>query len=155
MYVTVFGIAMVALAYMFYGIRALHRAAEATLPRRGRVGAWMSLAGACCLAAFSVQTIASQISVGRSPEAFWLFLFGFLFLIIGTGLLASGMRKAAVMKTYALWVAVACVGALVATFAAVDPFHDIGLFVFDAAWIALGTKLLTRERQPARTTATA
>ncbi|MGH2756770.1 MAG: hypothetical protein ACRDI3_03170 [Actinomycetota bacterium] len=150
-FVTVFGIAMVALAYMFYGIRALHQAAEASLPRRGRIGGWLSFSGASGLAIFSVQTAATQISVGRSPEAFWLFFFGFLSLIVGTGLLASGMRKAIVMKQYAPWVAVASIGAFVATFIAVDPFHDIGLFVFDGAWIALGTKLLTHGRQPATT----
>ena len=39
-------------------------------------------------------------------------------------------------------------GILVAITLDIDPIHDIGLFVFEGAWIALGVTLLRADRLP-------
>jgi hypothetical protein len=39
---------------------------------------------------------------------------------------------------------VAVVGLIVALALDVDPIHDIGLFVFEGAWVALGIALIRR-----------
>jgi hypothetical protein len=42
---------------------------------------------------------------------------------------------------------VGAAGILVAITLDVDPIHDIGLFVFEGAWVALGVALLRAERR--------
>lgn len=45
--------------------------------------------------------------------------------------------------------AVAVAGVVLAVVTEADPWHDLGLFVFEGAWIALGITLLRgRERLP-------
>jgi hypothetical protein len=39
-------------------------------------------------------------------------------------------------------------GAIAAVVTEADPVHDIGLFVFEAAWASLGVTLLRAERRP-------
>lgn len=127
---------LVALLVAIWNLREL-------LPTRaGRAGFWLSLVGALPLVAFAVQAVVSVARTGDVPENFILFLLGFLFLIIGQPLMAFALRRFGSW----LWAAplVGMVGAIVAISVGVDPIHDIGLFVFEGAWVAFGTALLRR-----------
>jgi hypothetical protein len=50
---------------------------------------------------------------------------------------------------------VGAAGILVTITLDVDPIHDIGLFVFEGAWVALGVALLRAEHRPRPETASA
>jgi hypothetical protein len=50
---------------------------------------------------------------------------------------------------------VGAAGILVAITLDVDPIHDIDLFVFEGAWVALGVALLRAEHRPRPETASA
>jgi len=50
--------------------------------------------------------------------------------------MASGLRDA--LRRAWVLPGVGAVGVLVAITVNVDPIHDIGLFVFEGAWVALG-----------------
>ena len=122
------------------------------LSRAGRVGRAMSLAGAGLLTAFSLIFLATGLATGMPLEtAFWLFLVGFLLLIAGSVPLALGLRRSGIEGAWWTAVLVAGAGGLVAMLT-LSPWHEIGLFTFDAAWAALGLRLLraaTRERRRA------
>ena len=77
-----------------------------------------------------------------------MFGLGFLLLFVGHVLIAPGLRD----PLGRAWILplVGAVGILVAITLDVDPIHDIGLFVFEGAWVAIGIALLRTEgrRQP-------
>ena len=75
---------------------------------------------------------------GDIPDNF--ILFGFLLLFIGHLLIAPGLRQTLGHAWTLAWIG--AIGILVAITLDVDPIHDIGLFVFEGAWIALGLALL-------------
>jgi hypothetical protein len=77
---------------------------------------------------------------GDIPENFVLFGLGFLLLFVGHLLIAPGLRH----SLGRAWVLplVGAVGILVAITLDIDPVHDIGLFVFEGGWVALGVALL-------------
>lgn len=134
-----FGLGTAALGVALHG---LGRGAVA-LSRAGRVGRAISLAGAVLLTAFSVVYLATGLVTGTPLEtAFWLFLLGFLMLIVGSTPLALGLRRSAVVGRWWAAVLVAAGGAFVAMLT-LAPWHELGLFTFDAAWAALGLRLLT------------
>jgi hypothetical protein len=56
--------------------------------------------------------------------------------------LALGLRRAGGLGRWWIAVVVAGAGALLALGAGGDPWHDLGLFVFFAAWVALGLRLV-------------
>jgi hypothetical protein len=84
------------------------------------------------------------IRTGDIPGNFILFALGFLLLLVGQLLLARDLRHALGMA----WVLplAAVVGLIAALAGGENPIHDIGLFVFEGAWVALGLALLRRER---------
>jgi hypothetical protein len=75
-----------------------------------------------------------------AEESFLFFAVGLLLLGIGAVPLALGLRRSGPGGGW-IAVLVAAAGALVALGAAADPWHDLGLFVFFGAWIALGPRL--------------
>jgi hypothetical protein len=81
---------------------------------------------------------------GDIPENFVLFGLGFLLLFVGHLLLAAGLRDA-LGRAWVLPL-VGAAGILVAITLDVDPIHDLGLFVFEGAWVALGVVLLRRAK---------
>lgn len=114
------------------------------LSRAGRIGRALSLGGAGLLTAFAVLFLVTGVATGVPLEAaFWLFLVGFLLLILGSVPLALGLRRSGSGPLPWLAVLVAGAGALVALLT-LSPWHEIGLFTFDAAWAALGLSLLRR-----------
>ena len=80
---------------------------------------------------------------------------GLLLILVAAVPLALGLRRAGGLGGWWVTVLVAGAGALVALGAAEDPWHDLGLFVFFAAWAALGLRLLraTPDRQELATAA--
>lgn len=114
------------------------------LPRAGRVGRRLSLAGACLLTVFGAVHLLTWLSTGTPVEAsFWLFLVGFVLLIAGAVPLALGLRRSGGAGGWWATVLVAGGGAVVAVLSQA-PWHELGLFTFFGSWAALGLRLLTR-----------
>ena len=114
------------------------------MSRSGRIGRLLSLAGAGLLTVFAILFLATGLVTGTPLEAaFWLFLVGFLLLILGAVPLGLGLRRSGVVGTWWIAVVVAGAGALVAMLT-LSPWHELGLFTFDAGWAALGLGLLRR-----------
>jgi hypothetical protein len=148
LFVVLGGIGLVALAAALWGLRRV-----LAHPRRVRVGLRIALVGAVLLGLFGVQTVIQVVRTGHVPQVFALFGLGMLLVIAGQLLFASGLR----MVVGAAWLLpiVAALGAVVAL--STDAYltvgawhlpstHDIGLFVFEAAWVALGVALLGSRR---------
>jgi drug/metabolite transporter (DMT)-like permease len=135
---------LVALTIALWGLRELIRG-----PKPSRVGLWLAVAGAALLVLFAVQATVSVAQTGDVPDNFILFALGFLLLLVAHPLFAWGLRPA--LGRAWLVPLVGAVGILVAIGTEADPIHDIGLFVFEGAWVALGIALLRarREAQPA------
>jgi hypothetical protein len=104
------------------------------------------------LGLFAVQALVTVILTGDIPGNFVLFGIGFLLLFVGHLLIAPGLRDALGHA----WVLplVGAAGILVAI-TVEDGVHDIGLFVFEGAWVALGVALLRAERRPGPETTSA
>jgi hypothetical protein len=117
------------------------------LTRAGRIGRAVSIVGAALLTTFAVLFLATGLATGTPLEAaFWLFLLGFLLLIVGSVPLALGLRRSGVVGRWWSAVLVAGAGALVAMLT-LSPWHEVGLFVFFGAWAALGASIESRGRR--------
>jgi len=125
---------------------AIWRLGRLVSTRVGRIGWRVSVAGVAFLGLFAVQALITVAVTGDIPGNFVLFGLGFLLLFIGHLLIAPGLRDALGRA----WVLpfVGAAGILVAITLDVDPIHDIGLFVFESAWVALGVALLRRPAMP-------
>jgi len=119
----------------------------------GRIGWRIAVAGTVLLGLFAVQALITVALTGDIPENFVLFGLGFLLLFVGHLLIATGLRDA-LGRAWILPL-VGATGILVAITLNIDPIHDIGLFVFEGAWVALGIALLRRERRRQPLTASA
>jgi hypothetical protein len=113
--------------------------------RTGRIGWRVCVAGVVMLGLFAMQAVITVALTGDIPGNFILFGLGFLLLFVGHVLIATGLRGA-LGRAWVLPL-VGAAGILVAITLDIDPIHDIGLFVFEGAWVALGIALLHRERQ--------
>jgi hypothetical protein len=124
-------------------VAAIWRLGSVVSTRLGRIGWRVSVAGAVCLGLFAVQAGVTVAVTGDIPDNFVLFALGFFLLFVGHLLIASGLRDALPRA----WVlpCVGAVGILVAITINIDPIHDIGLFVFEGAWVGLGVALLRGE----------
>jgi hypothetical protein len=134
-YVLLFGGGVVALGLALWGLRTLVGST-----RRGRVGVWLALAGVALLGVFIIQVLIQVIRTGEVPQNFVVFALGFLLALVGHLLFARDLRP----HLGKAWVTplIAAAGAVVALTIEADPYHDIGLFVFEGAWVALGVALL-------------
>ena len=123
-------------------IVAIWRLGSLVSTRVGRIGWRISVAGVAFLGLLTVAV------TGDVPGNFILFGLGFLLLFVGHLLIAPGLRD----TLGRAWVLplVGAAGILAAIALDVDPIHDIGLFVFEGAWVALGVALLraARRHQP-------
>jgi hypothetical protein len=119
------------------------RSAAGPLPRGGRIGRGLALAGAVLLGVFGAVGLVTALVTGAPAEqSFLLFAVGLLLIVVAALPLGLGLRRAGGLGGWWLAVVVAGAGALVALGAAVDPWHDVGLFVCFGAWAALGLRLL-------------
>jgi hypothetical protein len=128
-----------ALAVALWGLREVM---EAT--RRGRIGMRLALVGVGFLVLFAVQVVVEQIRTGDIPDNFILFAIGLLLILVGQLLFARDLRPA--LGRGWVFPIVAVVGLVMALFLNSVGLHDIGLFVFEGAWIGLGVALLRRPR---------
>jgi hypothetical protein len=142
-FVVLWACGVVALGLAFAGMRTLLRGSRA-----GQIAAWLGIAGSALLAAFAVQVMVEVARTGEVPETFVLFAFGFLLLFLAHVIVVSPLRRLPVGGVWVLLL-VALVGGIVAT-VEIDPagrvpsIHDLGLFLFEGAWVALGVVLLLR-----------
>jgi hypothetical protein len=113
--------------------------------RIGRIGWRVSVTGVVLLSLFAVQALITVALTGDIPENFVLFGLGFLLVFVGHLLMATGLRDA-LGRAWILPL-VGAAGILVAI-TVEDGVHDVGLFVFEGAWLALGIALLYTERRP-------
>jgi hypothetical protein len=119
------------------------RSVAGPLPRSGRIGRAISLAGAVLLVAFGAAGLVTALVDGRPAEwSFLLFAGGLLLFLVAAVPLALGLRRAGGLGGWWVTVLVAGAGVLVGLGASADPWHDLGLFVFFGAWVALGGRLL-------------
>ena len=119
---------------------------DRTHSRAGRIGRAVALAGATLLLAFGAVGLVSALVDGAPAEwSFLLFAVGLLMLVAGSVPLALGLRRTGDLGGWWVAVLVAGAGGLVALGAEADPWHDLGLFLFDAAWVAVGLRLLSAE----------
>jgi hypothetical protein len=141
-FVVLWGGGVVALGLAFLGLRTLLRGSLA-----GQVGAWLGMAGSALLAAFAVQTMIEVAHTGEVPENFVLFALGVLLIFFAHVLIVLPLRRLPVGAGWVLPL-VAVAGGLATPATDADPagripsVHDLGLFVFEGAWIALGVVLL-------------
>lgn len=131
----------VALAVALWGLREVIAGS-----RLGRIGIRVALAGVAFLALFAIQVFVELIRTGDIPDNFALFGIGFLLILVGQLLFARDLRPSLGRG----WVLpILAVGGLVmALFLDAVGLHDIGLFVFEAAWVGLGVALLRRPAAP-------
>ena len=125
----------VALGVALWGLRELLAGS-----RIGRLGMRLSLAGAVVLGLFAIQVVIELIRTGDIPDNFILFALGFLLILIGQLLFARDLRPA-LGRAWVLPI-VAVLGLVMALFLDAVGLHDIGLFVFEGAWVALGVAVL-------------
>jgi hypothetical protein len=135
LFVGLWSVGIVALAVALWGLRDL-----ITGSRVARIGMRVALVGLGFLGLFAIQVAIELIRTGEIPENFILFAIGFLLLLVGQLLFARDLR-AALGHGWLLPIA-AVVGLVVALGAGDNPVHDVGLLVFEAAWVALGLAVL-------------
>ena len=125
--------------------------------RVGRIGMRLALVGVAFLLLFGVHVFVELIRTGEIPGNFVLFLIGFLFILVGQLLFAWDLRPA--LGRGWVFPIVAVAGLVMALFLDAVGLHDIGLFVFEGAWVGLGVALLrgsppsARPQPPAQPTA--
>lgn len=141
-YVTAWTLGAVALVVALLGLGA------PALPRAGRIGRGIAVAGAALLVAFGAVGLVTGISAGVPAEwSFLLFAVGLLLFLVAAVPLALGLRRAGRPALGRAAVLVAGAGVVLALGVEADPWHDLGLFVFCGAWVGLGVGLLRRTRR--------
>ena len=139
-YVSFVAAGFAALAVALWGMREL-----LVGTRVGRIGIRLALAGVAFLGLFAVHVFVELIRTSDIPDNFVLFLIGFLLILVGQLLFARDLRP----ELGRGWVLpiLAVAGLVMALFLNSFGLHDIGLFVFEAAWVALGIAVLRGKRQ--------
>lgn len=147
-YTTTWVLGSAALVVALLGLRRLSPPDRSRRRRSGRTGYGLSVAGAGLLVGFGVVHLVTGAVSGVPYEgSFLLFALGLLLSVAGQLLLGLHLRRTrAVGRAWAALPA-AAVGLLAGVLVPVDPWHDLGLFAFDVAWVGLGARLL----RPART----
>ena len=129
LYIAGFGAGLAALIVALYGLRALdlHR----KLRRTDRLSFWLALGGAGLLLLFATQALVTTAVTGDSPGGFVLFGLGFLLLVVGQLLAGFGILRSGVGRPVGQLLLLASAAAVAAVIVPADPFHDLGLFLFD------------------------
>ena len=122
-----------ALVLALRGLRRLSPPDPSRRRRSGRTGYRLSLAGAGLLVAFGVVHLVTGAVTGAPAEAsFLLFALGLVLSVVGQVLTGLHLRRTC--RVGGWWVAlpVAASGLLAGVLVPADPWHDLGLFAFDA-----------------------
>jgi hypothetical protein len=136
------GAGIVALGFAIWELRKV-----APSKRIINIGFWLSLVGVGFLILFAVIILIGVVLTGDLLEVFILFGLGFLLLIVGHLMFAPGLRHVDVLGQAWVLPLVAAAGAIVGIVVSADPIHDIGLIVFEVAWVAFGVALLRADRR--------
>ena len=111
----------------------------------------VSVAGAALIAASGAGTLLTGLLSGvPAGGAFVLFGLGMLLVIGGHIALSVGLRRAGVLRSWWATPLVAAVAALVAVGVPLDPWHDLGMVAFEAAWAVFGAQLVRRAARTSR-----
>ncbi len=140
LYIAGFVAGTAALIVALNGLRVIP--AHASLRRAGRVGFWTAIGGATLLLLFATQALVSTAATGDEPRGFVLFGLGFLLLVGGQIVVGLSILRAGAARATGRLLLLASAAAVIAVAVPADPFHDLGLFLFDAAWIGIGFGLL-------------
>jgi hypothetical protein len=108
------------------------------------VGIWLLIAAAAILTAFGAYVLIEVARTSEVPEQFVPFAIALLLLLLGQPLLGLALRRSGVVGR--AW-PVPLVGVL-AIVLSLTPIHDVGLFVLEGAWVALGVALLREGVRP-------
>ena len=130
----------VALAVALWGLRELIAGT-----RMGRIGIRIALAGVAFLLLFGIQLFIELVRTGDIPDNFVLFGIGFLLILVGQLLFTRDLRSA--LGRGWVFPIVAVAGLVMALFLNAVGLHDIGLFVFEGAWVGLGIAVLRASPQ--------
>jgi type 1 fimbria pilin len=144
LYIAVFSVGTAALIVALNGLRMFP--AHLNLRREGRVGFWAAIGGATLLLLFALQALVTTAATGDEPGGFVLFGLGFLLVVGGQMLAGFSILRAGAARATGWLLLLASAAAVIAVAVPADPFHDLGLFLFDAAWIGVGLVLI----RPAR-----
>ena len=144
--VAAYGVGALALGYALRGLRKLHRH---RIRRAGSLGLHVATVGAALQVAFAALYFATAAVTGDAADsAFFLFALGFLLLIVGGLMAGVSMIRMHVLRRTGLLLLLTAASAIV-LIVTPAPAHDVGLFVYDAAWILIGLDQLSR-RHPSR-----
>lgn len=147
-YVAAYGLGALALVLALRGLAIVHRG-RGELTRAGYNGLGVAAAGAALLALFSALYFATAAVTGDAADAaFFLFALGFLLLIGGSLTAGVSMIRARTQRRLGALLLVTAAAAIV-TIVTPAPIHDLGLFMFDAAWIGLGLAVASRRSSSA------
>jgi len=129
---------------LMVAVAGVSAATDPSDDRRRVAGGRTSLVGAGLLCAFGLAVLVAGLVSGQPVEAsFLLFALGLLLTAVGHTMLALAVRRTGALGRWWLALLFAAAGALAAVLVFSDPWHDLALFTFDAAWFALGARLLT------------
>lgn len=138
-YVAAWGLGAAALVLALRGLAFLHRG---ELTRAGRNGLRAAAAGAALQALFAAVYFTTAAATGDAADAaFFLYALGFLLLIGGSLTAGISMLRTGARRRLGALLLVTAAAAIV-TIVTPAPAHDVGLFLFDAAWIGVGLVLI-------------
>jgi hypothetical protein len=147
-YFVAYGLGALALVYALRGLRILlrHRIA-----RVGSHGLRVATVGAALHVLFAALYAATAAVTGDAADsAFFLYALGFLLLIVGGLMAGFSMIRIQPLRRMGLLLLLTAAAAIV-LIVTPAPAHDVGYFVYDAAWILIGLNQLTRGRLWVRT----
>lgn len=137
------GLMVVAIAG--FGVAFLAMRTVLGASRAGRVGATIGVVGVGSLLAFAVQLSIAAVRTGEVPQNFALFALGFLLVLVAHLVVA---RPLVAVLGRAGWLSVVAAATLLVALVANEVFiwHDLGLFAFEACWVAIGVAAIRHAR---------
>jgi hypothetical protein len=138
-------VALIAISVVSFGVAFLAMRVVLRSSRAGRVGATIGVVGVAFLVAFAVHLALSAVRTGAVPENFILFAVGFL-LVLAAHLVVA--RPLGARLRGGAWLSATAAVALVVALVTNEIFiwHDLGLFLFEACWVAVGALSLRHAR---------
>ena len=140
-YIAAYGLGALALVVALRGLAFLHRG-RGELTRAGHNGLRVATAGAALQTLFAAVYFTTAAATGDAADAaFFLYALGFLLLIGGTLTTGVSMIRTGTERRVGALLLVTAAAAII-TIVTPAPAHDVGLFLFDAAWIGVGLVLI-------------
>lgn len=145
--IAAYGLGALALVVALRGLNGLYRG-RGEITRAGSIGLAVAVAGAALHALFAAVYFATAAATGDAADAaFFLFALGFLLLIGGSVTAGVSMIRTGTQRRVGALLLLTAAAAIV-TIVTPAPLHDVGLFIFDAAWIGIGLAVASRWPSP-------